>query len=337
MTTDQAISSSSGPVLVTGAAGFIGFHTALTLLNAGRAVVGVDNFSPYYDVGLKRARLAQLQKHHAFRFVQLDISDRLGMERLWVAEGPFTDVVHLAAQPGVRYSLQNPYEYVMTNCMGHLTVLEMCRHTADFRHLVYASSSSVYGGNRKLPFSVQDDVSQPVSLYAATKRSDELMSQSYSHLYDLPQTGLRFFTVYGPWGRPDMSPFIFADAIAHGKKLPVFNHGNMKRDYTYIDDIVSGVVATLAKPPARSADAAPHRILNIGNCKSENLMDFIRTVETAMGRKAEIEFKDMQPGDVHETFADIGETTALTGFVPSTSIADGVPLFVAWYKDYYKV
>ncbi len=337
MTTNQVTSPSSDPVLVTGAAGFIGFHTAASLLNAGRAVVGIDNFSPYYDVGLKRARLAQLQKYPSFRFVQLDISDRLAMERLWVAEGPFADVIHLAAQPGVRYSLQNPYEYVMTNCMGHLTVLEMCRHTKGFRHLVYASSSSVYGGNRKLPFSVEDDVSHPVSLYAATKRSDELMSQSYSHLYDLPQTGLRFFTVYGPWGRPDMSPFIFADAIAHGKKLPVFNHGNMKRDYTYIDDIVSGVVATLEKPPVRSGDDAPHRILNIGNCKSENLMDFIRTMEAAMNRKADIEFKDMQPGDVHETFADIGETTALTGFVPSTSIAEGIPRFVAWYKDYYKV
>lgn len=337
MTTNQVTSPSSDPVLVTGAAGFIGFHTAVSLLNAGRAVVGIDNFSPYYDVGLKRARLAQLQKYPSFRFVQLDISDRLAMERLWVAEGPFSEVIHLAAQPGVRYSLQNPYEYVMTNCMGHLTVLEMCRHTKGFRHLVYASSSSVYGGNRKLPFSVEDDVSHPVSLYAATKRSDELMSQSYSHLYDLPQTGLRFFTVYGPWGRPDMSPFIFADAIAHGKKLPVFNHGNMKRDYTYIDDIVSGVVATLAKPPVQSGDDAPHRILNIGNCKSENLMDFIRTMETAMNRKADIEFKDMQPGDVHETFADIGETTALTGFVPSTSIAEGIPRFVAWYKDYYKV
>lgn len=325
------------PVLVTGVAGFIGFHTAQRLLAQGRVVVGVDNFSPYYDVQLKRDRLAQLLPHPAFRFVELNIADKAAMENLWCSEGPFTEVVHLAAQAGVRYSLINPYEYITTNCMGHLTVMEMCRHTPGFRHLVYASSSSVYGGNKKLPFSVQDDVSHPISLYAATKRSDELMSQSYSHLYNMPQTGLRFFTVYGPWGRPDMSLFIFTKAIVAGEKLPVFNHGQMKRDFTYVDDIVTGVVGALAHPPARDDAPAPHRVLNIGNTRSENLMDFIRLIEAELGKTAHLEFMDMQPGDVPETFADISETTALTGFKPTTAIAQGVPRFVAWYKDYYKV
>lgn len=322
---------------MTGAAGFIGFHTAQRLLAQGRRVVGVDNFSPYYDVQLKRDRLAQLTPHPAFSFVELNIADKGAMEKLWAGHGPFREVIHLAAQAGVRYSLTNPYEYIQTNCMGHLTVLEMCRHTPGFCHLVYASSSSVYGGNEKLPFSVKDDVSQPISLYAATKRSDELMSQSYSHLYDMPQTGLRFFTVYGPWGRPDMSLFIFTKAIVEGEKIPVFNHGQMKRDFTYVDDIVSGVVAALAHAPARAGKKAPHRVLNIGNTRSENLMDFIHTIEEAVGKKAQVEFMDMQPGDVPETFADIEETTAITGFKPTTAIAEGVPRFVAWYKQYYKV
>ncbi len=325
------------PVLVTGAAGFIGFHTAQKLLSDGRHVVGVDNFSPYYDVQLKRDRLAQLTPHPNFTFVELNIADRAAMEKLWKNYGPFYDVVHLAAQAGVRYSLTNPYEYITTNCMGHLTVMEMCRHTRDFRHLVYASSSSVYGGNKKLPFSVQDSVDQPISLYAATKRSDELMSQSYSHLYSIPQTGLRFFTVYGPWGRPDMSLFIFTKAIVGGDKVPVFNHGNMKRDFTYIDDIVSGVIATLANPPVREGEKAPHRVLNIGNTRSENLMDFIRIIERELGRKADIQFMDMQPGDVPETFAEIAETTALTGFRPTTPIERGVQYFIKWYKEYYKI
>ena len=324
-------------MLVTGAAGFIGFHTAQRLLAQGRHVVGIDNFSPYYDVQLKRDRLAQLLPDQKFSFVELNISDRAAMENLWVEHGPFREVIHLAAQAGVRYSLTNPYEYITTNCMGHLTVMEMCRHTLGFRHLVYASSSSVYGGNEKMPFSVQDDVGQPISLYAATKRSDELMSQSYSHLYDMPQTGLRFFTVYGPWGRPDMSLFIFTKAIAAGDKVPVFNHGKMKRDFTYVDDIVSGVLATLENPPVRVDKKAPHRVFNIGNTRSEDLMDFIRIIEEGLGKKANIEFMDMQPGDVPETFADISETTAATGFQPTTTIAQGVPRFIAWYKDYYKV
>jgi UDP-glucuronate 4-epimerase len=327
----------TAPVLVTGVAGFIGFHTAKQLLSKGRHVVGVDNFSPYYDVQLKRDRLAQLTRDPNFTFVELNIADRTMMKKLWDDYGPFYDVVHLAAQAGVRYSLTNPYEYITTNCMGHLVVMEMCRHTPDFRHLVYASSSSVYGANTKLPFSVQDTVDHPISLYAATKRSDELMSQSYSHLFGIPQTGLRFFTVYGPWGRPDMSLFIFTKAIVDGKAIPVFNHGNMKRDFTYIDDIVNGVIATLANPPVRKGEKAPHRVLNIGNTRSENLMDFIQLIERELGKKADIQFMDMQPGDVPETFADISETTALTGFVPATAIAQGVPKFIKWYKEYYKL
>lgn len=325
------------PVLVTGAAGFIGFHTALRLLQRGEKVVGIDNLNDYYDVSLKKDRLQELANFKDFSFVKLDISDKPGMENLWKEYGPFTRVVHLAAQAGVRYSLVNPYVYITSNCMGHLTVLEMCRATKNFKHLVYASSSSVYGANTKLPFSVEDDVSQPISLYAATKRSDELMSQSYAHLYGIAQTGLRFFTVYGPWGRPDMALFIFTRAICNGEKVPVFNGGEMKRDFTYIDDIVEGVLATLDSVPQKEPGKGPHRILNIGNTRSENLMEFVRLIEKAVGRKADLDMKEMQPGDVRETYADVGETTRITGFKPKTPIADGVPKFVAWYKDYYKV
>ena len=320
------------PVLVTGAAGFIGFHTALQLLQRGERVVGIDNLNDYYDVSLKEARLQQLANFKDFTFVKQDIADKSGMEKLWADHGPFTRVVHLAAQAGVRYSLTNPYAYITSNCMGHLTVMEMCRHTPGFKHLVYASSSSVYGGNTKLPFSVEDDVSDPISLYAATKRSDELMSQTYAHLYNMPQTGLRFFTVYGPWGRPDMALFIFTKAITEGKKVPVFNGGEMKRDFTYIDDIVDGVIKTLDTPPAGKK---PHRLLNIGNTRSENLMDFVALIEKELGKKADIEFRDMQPGDVPETYADVAETTRITGFKPKTPITEGVPKFIAWYKDFY--
>lgn len=328
---------SDHPVLVTGAAGFIGFHTAVRLLQAGRKVVGIDNLNDYYDVGLKKSRLAELDNFADFEFVKLDISDKDGMENLWADKGPFLEVIHLAAQAGVRYSLQNPYSYVQSNCMGHLTVMEMCRHTDGFKHLVYASSSSVYGGNTKLPYAVEDPVNAPVSLYAATKRSDELMSHSYSHLYRMPQTGLRFFTVYGPWGRPDMSPYIFANAISEGKKLPVFNHGKMKRDFTYIDDIVEGVVGVLTKPPAEGEglNGVPHRILNIGNSKSENLMDFIGAIEKALGKKGDLDMLPMQAGDVMETYADTSETTELTGFQAKTSIDEGIPKFIDWYKSYY--
>lgn len=327
----------SSAVLVTGAAGFIGFHTSLRLLKGGKAVVGIDNLNDYYDVTLKMDRIKELEKFDNFTFVKVDISDKAQMEKLWADYGPFKRVVHLAAQAGVRYSLENPYAYITSNCMGHVTVLEMCRHTEGFEHLVYASSSSVYGGNEKLPYSVEDNVDHPISLYAATKRADELISHSYAHLYDLPQTGMRFFTVYGPWGRPDMALFIFTKAICEGRKLPVFNHGKMKRDFTYVDDIIDGVLAALDTPPVREGKGAPCRVLNIGNTRSENLMDFIHLIEEELGKKAELELLPMQPGDIAETFADVEETTRLTGFKPRTTIREGVPKFVDWYKDYYKV
>lgn len=328
---------SDSPILVTGAAGFIGFQTSLRLLGAGKSVVGIDNLNDYYDVTLKQARIAELEKFENFTFVKMNIEDRQAFENLWSKYGPFKRVVHLAAQAGVRYSLENPYAYITSNCMGHLTVLEMCRHTKDFEHLVYASSSSVYGGNEKLPYSVHDSVDQPISLYAATKRADELMSHSYAHLYDLPQTGMRFFTVYGPWGRPDMALFIFTKAICEGRKVPVFNNGHMKRDFTYVDDIISGVLAALDNPPKREGKKAPCRVLNIGNTRSENLMDYLHIIEEELGKKADIEFMPMQAGDIAETFADIEETTRLTGFKPTTTINEGVPQFVKWYKDFYKV
>jgi UDP-glucuronate 4-epimerase len=327
----------NSPVLVTGAAGFIGFHTSLRLLQSGQSVVGIDNLNDYYDVTLKEARVRELKKFPDFTFVKTEISDRGQMESLWEKYGPFRRVVHLAAQAGVRYSLENPYAYITSNCMGHITVLEMCRHTKDFEHLVYASSSSVYGGNKKLPYSVHDPVDHPISLYAATKRADELMSHSYAHLYRLPQTGMRFFTVYGPWGRPDMALFIFTKAITEGRKVPVFNNGEMKRDFTYIDDIIDGVLAALDNPPARDGEAPPCRVLNIGNTRSENLMDFVKIIEEELGRKADLEFLPMQAGDIAETFADVEETTKLTGFKPKTTIHEGVPRFVKWYKEYYGV
>ncbi len=324
-------------ILVTGSAGFIGFHTSLRLLNEGEHVVGIDNLNDYYDVSLKQARLKVLEKHANFTFVKVEISDKDAMETVWSGHGPFTRVIHLAAQAGVRYSLENPYAYIQSNIVGHLNIIEMCRHTDNFEHLVYASSSSVYGGNTKLPFSVQDRVDNPISMYAATKKSDELMSHAYSHLFRIPQTGLRFFTVYGPWGRPDMALFIFTKAICAGEKLPVFNHGKMKRDFTYIDDIVSGVVATLRNPPVEENGKAPQRVFNIGNTNSENLMDFVEIIEKELGKKAEIDFQPMQAGDVCETYADVTETTDATGYKPTTSIHEGVPKFIEWYKEYYKV
>lgn len=326
--------TSENPILVTGAAGFIGFHTSLHLLQQGRSVVGVDNMNDYYDVQLKQDRLSILQEYPSFQFEKLNIADRQAMESLWARHGSFKEVVHLAAQAGVRHSLVNPYDYITSNCMGHLTVLEMCRHTPNFRHLVYASSSSVYGSNKKLPYSVQDSTDHPISLYAATKRADELFSYSYSHLYKIPQTGLRFFTVYGPWGRPDMSPFIFANAIATGEELPVFNHGQMKRDFTYIDDIVSGIISVLDLPP--SGDV-PQRVLNLGNTKSESVMDFIRVLQDSLGINARLDLRGMQAGDVKDTCADITETAELIGFSPKVSIHEGVPRFVEWFKSYYGI
>jgi UDP-glucuronate 4-epimerase len=317
-------------ILLTGAAGFIGFHVAQALLARGDEVIGIDNLNDYYDVSLKQARLDQLTPHKNFTFHKFNIADRDAM--LPLAKSGATHIVHLAAQAGVRYSLINPYAYVESNLMGQVVMLELARSTANLQHFIYASSSSVYGGNTKVPFDVTDAVDHPVSLYAATKRADELMSWTYAHLYNIPTTGLRFFTVYGPWGRPDMAAYAFTKNIMAGKPISVFNHGKMKRDFTYIDDIVRGVLAALDKKPNGQPRYA---LYNLGNSKCENLMDFIGTLEHALGKKAEIDFQDMQLGDVSETFADITASTRDLGFKPTTSIADGIPKFVEWYKSYH--
>ncbi|GGF27122.1 NAD-dependent epimerase [Aliidongia dinghuensis] len=323
-------------ILVTGAAGFIGYHLSERLLARGEAVIGLDVVSDYYDVQLKEARLARLSGKPGFSFLRMDIADRAAMSGLAARHPEITRIVNLAAQPGVRYSLENPRAYVDTNVVGFLEILELARHLKRLDHLVYASSSSVYGGNTKLPFAIEDPVDAPLSLYAATKKADELMGHCYSHLYRLPATGLRFFTVYGPWGRPDMSAFIFTKAILAGEPIPVFNNGQMKRDFTYVDDIVSGVVACLDRPPADDGKTPPHRVYNIGNNNSEDLLRFIRVIEQACGREAKIQFKPMQAGDVPETFADIEATKRDFGFVPTTSIDEGIPRFVEWYRDYHK-
>lgn len=331
-------------ILVTGSAGFIGMSTALRLLARGDEVVGIDNLNDYYDVSLKEARLAQLQPHAKFRFIKLDIADRPGVEQLFASE-KFDRVIHLAAQAGVRYSIKNPHAYVDSNLVGFVNILEGCRHN-QVQHLVYASSSSVYGGNTKMPFSEHDSVDHPVSLYAATKKANELMAHTYSHLYGLPTTGLRFFTVYGPWGRPDMSPFLFAGAILGDRPIDVFNHGNMQRDFTYIDDIVEGVIRTMdriAEPnPAyepNEADPAtsnvPYRVFNIGNNDPVQLLDFIGAIETGIGKKAEKRLLPMQDGDVPATYADTALLNEWVGFAPSTPIQEGVNRFVAWYRAYY--
>ena len=333
-------------VLLTGAAGFIGMHVALRLLERGDEVVGLDNLNDYYDVRLKEARLARLTPAAGFRFVRMAVEDRDGMAKLFEAER-FDRVVHLAAQAGVRYSLQNPNAYIDANIVGFMNVLEGCRHSA-VKHLVYASSSSVYGGNTKMPFSEADSVDHPVSLYAATKKANELMAHTYSHLYGLPTTGLRFFTVYGPWGRPDMALFLFTKAMIEGRPIDVFNHGDMQRDFTYIDDIVEGVIRTLDRvaetDPAFDGDhphpghsKAPFRVFNIGNQGPVPLMEFIQAIEKALGITAQKNLLPMQPGDVPATYADVSELTAWTGFSPSTAIDDGVARFVAWYRDYYRV
>jgi UDP-glucuronate 4-epimerase len=322
-------------VLVTGAAGFIGMHVAQALLARGETVVGVDNLNAYYDPALKRARLARLDESRGFRFVEADIADLDAMERLAAEVGELVEgVVHLAAQAGVRYSLERPFEYVRSNLDGHMVVLELCRHHLPaLRHLVYASSSSVYGGNEKVPFAVGDRVDHPVSLYAATKRADELLSQAYAHLYRIPQTGLRFFTVYGPWGRPDMAYFAFADAIAAGRPITLFNQGRMRRDFTYIDDVVAGVLAALDRPPS-DVGGAPHRVYNLGNNEPVELDRFVRALEAAMGRKAEIRYTGMQPGDVEATFADIEATTRDLGWRPTTAIEEGLRRFAAWHAEW---
>lgn len=333
-------------VLVTGAAGFIGFHVSRSLLDRGDQVVGIDNLNDYYSVQLKRDRLAQISGHSQFSFEELDVADEAGMERLF-REHSFDRVIHLAAQAGVRYSLENPMAYVQSNLVGFANILEGCRH-AEVPHLVYASSSSVYGANSKMPFSVHDNVDHPVSLYAATKKSNELMAHTYSHLYGLPTTGLRFFTVYGPWGRPDMALFLFTEAILAGKPIRVFNHGKMRRDFTYIDDIVEGVVRTsdqVAQPnSAWSGDApdpgtsrAPYRVYNIGNNEPVELARFIEVIEEAVGRRAEKELLPMQPGDVPATYADVDDLSRAVGFAPKTPIEEGVRRFVSWYREYYGV
>jgi UDP-glucuronate 4-epimerase len=332
-------------VLLTGVAGFIGFHTALQLLARGDVVVGVDNVNDYYDVSLKEARLKAIQAHpnaKNFKFVKLDLAEPLVTAKLFADEKP-DSVIHLAAQAGVRYSLENPHAYISSNIVAFTNVLEACRAIQP-QHLVYASSSSVYGGNTKLPFSETDNVDRPVSLYAATKKANELMAHTYSHLYDIPTTGLRFFTVYGPWGRPDMAPFLFADAILNNKPIKVFNHGDMMRDFTYIDDIVEGVILVLDKPPATSkSDAlggnthAPCRLFNIGNNKPEQLLDFIAMLENALGKTAQKEFLPMQAGDVKATYADTNALEAWVGFKPNTGLKTGVEQFSIWYKKYYKL
>ncbi len=323
-------------VLVTGAAGFIGMHACLRLLERGDHVVGVDNLNDYYDVTLKEARLGQLQRFPGFHFVKADIADRAAMEDVAANHPDVTRLVNLAAQAGVRYSLINPYAYAHTNMDGFLVILEMARHLPKCEHLIYASSSSVYGANKKLPFSVEDRVDNPVSLYAASKKANELMAHTYSHLYRVPTTGLRFFTVYGPWGRPDMAAYLFAKAILDGKPIRVFNNGDMRRDFTYIDDIVAGVLAVIDHAPADDGQMAPYRLYNIGNHRSEPLMRYIELIEQALGRKAEYQFEPMQPGDVKETYADIDAIAGDLGYRPTTPIDVGVPKFIEWFRTFHQ-
>ena len=321
-------------ILVTGTAGFIGYHVAERLLARGDQVVGLDNLNDYYDPALKRARLRRLEGLPGFRFVQLDLADRAGMAELFATER-FDRVIHLAAQAGVRYSITHPTAYLDSNLTGFGHVLEGCR-AQDIGHLVYASSSSVYGGNTKMPFAETDTVDHPVSLYAATKKANELMAHTYSHLYGFPTTGLRFFTVYGPWGRPDMAYHLFTRAILAGEAIPVFNHGDMKRDFTYIDDVVEGVLRVMDRPAvAPVAGSAPYRVFNIGNSKPVQLLDFIGCIERALGRTAAKRLLPMQPGDVPATYACTQALQDWVGFAPSTPLEDGVRNFVNWYREYY--
>ena len=331
-------------ILVTGAAGFIGFHLSRRLLRDGHTVVGLDNLNSYYDVQLKKARLNQLQPFSKFVFIRSNLADKKSMENLF-SEHRFDRVVNLAAQAGVRYSLENPHAYIESNLIGFTNILEGCRHSR-VPHLVFASSSSVYGLNTKMPFSVQQNVDHPISLYAATKKSNELMAHTYSYLYDLPATGLRFFTVYGPWGRPDMALFLFTKRILAGKRIQVFNHGEMKRDFTYIDDVTEGVIRVMDKIPSPnpewtgqvpdpSTSPGPYRIYNIGNNSPVSLMDFIGAIEQALGKNAVKEYLPLQPGDVPETYADVDDLNQTTDFRPGTSIEEGIKEFVDWYFDYY--
>ena len=338
-------------ILVTGAAGFIGMHVSEALLARDNFIVGLDNLNPYYDPTLKEARLSRLRSHEIaanFEFVRADLADAPAISSVF-GRHEFDGVINLAAQAGVRYSLKNPQAYVDSNLTGFINILEEIRHhrerTGQDCHLVYASSSSVYGGNKKLPFAETDRVDHPVSLYAATKKANELIAHNYSHLFRIPATGLRFFTVYGPWGRPDMAAFIFTKAILAGEPITVFNHGKMQRDFTYIDDIVQGVVRVLDKPPVAESSTgdfafemmAPHRVLNIGNHNPEPLTEFIAAIEDALGVKAEKDFQPIQPGDVPSTYAETSALGTLTGFAPATPLREGIKRFIAWYRDYYNV
>lgn len=336
-------------VLVTGAAGFIGMHVALSLLKRGDSVIGLDNLNDYYSVELKQDRLKHIQEHDTeqrFQFIAMDLADRKGMAQLF-SDQPFDSVVHLAAQAGVRYSLENPLAYIDSNLVGFAHILEGCRQQ-NLRHLVYASSSSVYGANAAMPYSVHDNVDHPLSLYAASKKANELMAHAYSHLYALPTTGLRFFTVYGPWGRPDMAPMKFTKAILAGETIDVYNYGKHRRDFTYIDDIVEGVIRVLDQPPVKnsawnskkpdpSSSSAPWRVYNIGQQQPIELLDYIAALESHLGRKAQLNLLPLQPGDVPDTFADVEDLVTAVGYRPTTSVNEGTSRFISWYRAYYRV
>ena len=324
-------------VLVTGAAGFIGYHLSEALLARGEDVIGLDNLNDYYDVSLKEVRLTRLQSQNGFSFHQYEITDRDAVNSAVRDSGSITDIVHLAAQAGVRYSLINPFVYQQANLDGVMVMLELARSLPNLEHFVFSSSSSVYGGLPNLPYKVTDNTDRPVSLYAATKKAGEAMCHSYAHLYGIPTTSLRFFTVYGPWGRPDMAAFIFTKKILAGEPIDVFNDGDMRRDFTYIDDIVSGVMACLKSPPRSENGSAPYDVFNLGNSRSEKLMDFIGLIEAELGAKAEINFQPLQPGDVPETYADITGSTEAFGFKPKTNISEGIPAFIRWYREFYEV
>lgn len=323
--------------LITGGAGFIGSTLGLELLARGDEVVAIDNLNDYYDVNLKKARLARLQGQKGFSFHQLNIADKDSILGLAEEFSDVTHIVNLAAQAGVRYSLINPFAYIETNVLGFTVMMELARRLPKLEHFVYASSSSVYGGNTKIPFSVKDPVEKPVSLYAASKRADELIAHTYAHLYGIPCTGLRFFTVYGPWGRPDMAAYLFVSKILAGTPIPVFNNGDMRRDFTYIDDIVAGTLGAMGFPPPVHDGEAPVQLFNIGNHRCESLMDYIHEIEKALGRKAIFDFQPMQAGDVPETYADIETSRYAFGYDPQTPISVGIPRFVAWYRDYHKI
>ena len=342
----MAAVATQGPVLVTGAAGFIGYHVARRLLEGGRTVVGLDNLNTYYDPKLKDARLAELAKFPGFRFIKLDLADRGGMAALF-AEHKFAHVVHLAAQAGVRYSLIDPHAYIDSNLVGFTNILEGCRHNGC-KHLLYASSSSVYGSNTQMPFSTHDNVDHPLSLNGATKKANELMAHSYAHLFNLPTTGLRFFTVYGPWGRPDMAMWIFAEAIAAGKPIRLFNNGKMQRDFTYVDDVVESIERLVDRPPAGNPDydankpdpassSAPWRVYNIGNNNPVDLLDVVDLLEKSIGKKAIRELAPMQPGDVPATYANVDDLMRDADFRPATPIADGIAKFIEWYRAYHRL